>query len=373
MWMLRPSINVRNISDAEEVLRPTSRWHKQHKCVEKIPPPNYEDRINDTFYIYPRVEKPCIDLFNALKAASNQSRWIRTLWTTTDQSNLSCHPIGTSSILHGKVLKLQKNQEQLPRPLTSYTYMPLSLKPNKSHVHSSDPPTSCLNALLCKSRQTCSVCAPDKPYTPLPKYNEVIQHGKLGGRKITNQSQQLNSDGARCWHATTAAAFNEIWKLTLLLFVFYLMMPPAAPLTRGMINKWWTGNDFAGNGPGPIYSTDCPGICLNELRKTTENLSQDSQSLDQDSNPRPPARKTSVTHWSAKTDTVGLLYIHLKILCRLQRLQHRIWWEYNGDISHKTRKTDWTHWRGGGGGGASRPPCKLSSGLHICKLKVNVW
>jgi hypothetical protein len=37
-----------------------------------------------------------------------------------------------------------------------------------------------------------------------------------------------------------------------------------------------------------------PGICLEGLRKTTKNLSQDSQSLGQDLNPGPPKYNAGV-------------------------------------------------------------------------------
>jgi hypothetical protein len=42
-----------------------------------------------------------------------------------------------------------------------------------------------------------------------------------------------------------------------------------------------------------------PGTCLEGMREPTNTFNQDSQSLDRDSNPRPPKLEASANHWTA--------------------------------------------------------------------------
>jgi hypothetical protein len=62
--------------------------------------------------------------------------------------------------------------------------------------------------------------------------------------------------------------------------------------------KWkgdkWLGKDLEGSGHGLVLRYH-PGIHLEELRKTTKNLSQNIRSLGRDLNPGPP-HKAGVSH-----------------------------------------------------------------------------
>jgi hypothetical protein len=72
-----------------------------------------------------------------------------------------------------------------------------------------------------------------------------------------------------------------------------------------MISEWWwIGKDLAGSGRGLILKY-YPRIRLEELRKTTENLSQDSRSSGRKSNPWPP-------EYEAGVPTVEQLMIQLR-------------------------------------------------------------
>jgi hypothetical protein len=78
-----------------------------------------------------------------------------------------------------------------------------------------------------------------------------------------------------------------------------------------MINEQWTGKVLEGNGHG-LFQRYYPDIHLEALRKTTKNLSQDSQYPEQDSNQAPPEYKLemwehlcNLLKWKHKTlDTV---------------------------------------------------------------------
>jgi hypothetical protein len=77
-----------------------------------------------------------------------------------------------------------------------------------------------------------------------------------------------------------------------LLFVVCSLFNDASSKTQTIrsnepiILEWWIGNDVGG-GRG-LMKVYYPGICLEGLRKTAENLSQNSRSPGRDLNPGPP-------------------------------------------------------------------------------------
>jgi hypothetical protein len=52
-------------------------------------------------------------------------------------------------------------------------------------------------------------------------------------------------------------------------------------------DEWRIGKNVEGSGRGPVLRY-YPGICLEGLRKTTKNLSQNNQFPGRDFNPGPP-------------------------------------------------------------------------------------